>query len=196
MASYQEIAARYDAANQRIDGLLTLTSTVTLAAPIVVAAAGGDPDFRSPALIAAVVLFSAALLVGAIARGFAGKSRLIGPSSLYADWLGLSPSEFKLNGIYWAGEHFRQTADAIWRKSWAAHAMTVLFLAEGIALLVWVWYGAVRSAAHRLSLVGRDVPWRRPGRTTALLDFPPRIGCSRCPRRLRLSHHRLLLAPV
>ena len=53
MASYQEIAARYDAANQRIDGLLTLTSTVTLAAPIVVAAAGGAPDFQSPALIVA-----------------------------------------------------------------------------------------------------------------------------------------------
>lgn len=138
MASYQEIAARYDAANQRIDGLLTLTSTVTLAAPIVVAAAGGEPDFRSPALIVAVVLFAAALVLGVIARGFAGGSRLIGPSSLYADWLELSPSEFKLNGIYWAGRHFGQTADAIWRKSWAAHTMTVLFLIEGIALLAWI----------------------------------------------------------
>ena len=33
IASYQEIGARFDAANQRIDGLLTLTSTVAPAAP-------------------------------------------------------------------------------------------------------------------------------------------------------------------
>lgn len=102
------------------------------------AAAGGAPDFQSPALIVAVVLFCAALVLGVTARGFAGGSRLIGPSSLYDDWLELSPSEFKLNGIYWAGEHFGQTADAIWRKSWAARAITVLFLVEGIALLVWI----------------------------------------------------------
>lgn len=138
MASYQEIAARHDAANQRIDGLLTLTSTVTLAAPLLVAAAGADPDFRSLALVVAVALFAAVLVVGVVARGFVGGARLISPSSLYEGWLGLSPSDFKLNGIYWAGEHFQQTADAIWRKSWAAHAITVLFVLEGVALLVWI----------------------------------------------------------
>ncbi len=138
MASYQEIAARYDAANQRIDGLLTLSSTVTLAAPIVLAAAGGDPDFRSPALIAAVSLFAAALVLGVVARGFTGSSKLIGPSTLYEDWLQLSATEFKLNAIYWAGTHFQSTAAAIWRKSWAAHAMTALFVMEGVALLAWI----------------------------------------------------------
>lgn len=138
MASYQEIVARYDAANQRIDGLLTLTSTVTLAAPIVMAAAGGEPDFRSPLFVAAVVFFSVGLILGVGARGFFGGTRIIGPSSLYEDWLELSPPEFKLNGIYWAGEHFRQTATAVWRKSWAAHALTVLFILEGAALLLWI----------------------------------------------------------
>ena len=137
MASYQEIVARYDAANQRIDGLLTLTSTVTLAAPIVMAAAG-EPDFRSPLFVAAVGFFTVGLILGVGARGFFGGTRIIGPSSLYEDWLELSPTEFKLNGIYWAGEHFRQTATAVWRKSWAAHALTVLFILEGAALLLWI----------------------------------------------------------
>ena len=50
MASYQEIGARFDAANQRTDGLLTLTSTVTLAAPLIVAATGTGATLRSPLL--------------------------------------------------------------------------------------------------------------------------------------------------
>ena len=38
LLSYQEIGHRYDAVNHRLDVLMTLTSTVTLAAPIIVAA--------------------------------------------------------------------------------------------------------------------------------------------------------------
>ena len=121
MASYQEIAARYDAANRRVDGLLTLTSTVTLAAQLVVAAAHDDPHFQSPALVdRGGPIRRRARALGVVARGFVGGSRLIGPSSLYEGWLELSPSEFKLNGIYWAREQFQRTADAIWRKSWGA----------------------------------------------------------------------------
>lgn len=138
MASYQEVAHRYDAANQRIDGLLTLTSTVTLAAPLIVAATGTETDFRSPLLIAAAVLFIVVLFLGVVARGFVGGVTLMAPSDLYQGWLGLSPTEFKLSGVYWAGQHFDQTASVIWRKSWAAHFMTALFVAESVALLMWV----------------------------------------------------------
>ena len=138
MASYQDIAQRHDAANQRIDGLLTLTSTVTLAAPLIVAATGTDTDFRSPLLIAAAILFVVVLVTGVIARGFVGGVTLMAPTDLYRGWLDLSPTDFKLSGVYWAGQHFDETASVIWRKSWAAHIMTTLFVAESLTLLAWV----------------------------------------------------------
>ena len=138
MSSYQDIAQRHDAANHRIDGLLTLTSTLTLAAPLIVAATGTETDFRSPSLVAAALLFVVVLLIGVVARGFVGGVTLMAPTDLYQEWLDLSPIDFKLSGVYWAGQHFDQTASVIWRKAWAAHIMTALFVAESLMLLAWV----------------------------------------------------------
>ena len=138
MASYQEIGARFDAANQRIDGLLTLTSTVTPAAPLIVAATGTGATLRSPLLAVVAGLFATVLLFGVAARGLVGSLTLVGPSDLYEDWLGLGETEFKLDGLYWAGEHFEHGMNVVWRKSLLAHAMTALFAAEVVVLLSWI----------------------------------------------------------
>ena len=138
MASYQEIGARFDAANQRIDGLLTLTSTVTLAAPLIVAATGTGATLRSPLLAVVAGLFAAVLLLGVAGRGLVGSLTLVDPSDLYEDWLGLRETEFKLDGVYWAGEHFEHGMNVVWRKSLMAHTMTALFTAEVVVLLAWI----------------------------------------------------------
>ena len=138
MASYQEIANRYDAANHRIDGLLTSISTVTLAAPLIVAATSNGATLKSPLMVVAAILFALVLVVGVIGRGFVGGMTLIAPSDLYSQWLGLCETDFKLSGVYWAGQHFDKSARVIWWKSQMAHIMTGLFLAEVVVLLVWI----------------------------------------------------------
>ena|GEM_PF-2114293 len=138
MASYQEIAARYDAANRRIDGLLTLASTVTLAAPLIVAATGTGTALRSPILVVVAGSFAVVLLLGVAGRSLAGTLRFVDPFDLYESWLGLGETDFKLEGVYWAGEHVDHGMRVVWRKSVAAHAMTVLFAVEVVALLVWI----------------------------------------------------------
>ena len=138
MASYQEIAARDAATGQRIDGLLTLTSTVTLAAPLVVAATGAAPAWQSPFLVAVACLFAAVLVLGVAGRGLAGSPRPVDPTDLYAEWIDLDETDFKLEAVYWAGEHFEHGMRVVWRKSLIAHAMTALFIVEIVMLLAWI----------------------------------------------------------
>ena len=138
MASYQEISTRDAATSHRIDGLLTLTSTVTLAAPLVVTATGAGPPLQSPLLVAVVGLFATVLVLGVAGRGFVGSPKSVDPSDLYDDWIELDQTEFKLASMYWAGMHFQHGMRVVWRKSLIAHAMTTLFILEIIALLVWI----------------------------------------------------------
>ena len=138
MASYQEIAARDAATGQRIDGLLTLTSTVTLAAPLVVAATGTVPPLQSSLLVAVAALFATVLVLGVAGRGFVGSPKSVNPADLYEAWIDLDEIEFKLEAVYWAGEHFEHGMRVVWRKSLIAHAMTALFIIEIVALLVWI----------------------------------------------------------
>ena len=138
--SYQEIAPRYDAVNHRIDQLLTLTTTVTLAAPLIVAATHSGIELVSPLFLTAAFLFVVSLCLGGVARGF-GSLTLIAPAELHAHWLGLHEREFKLRGVYWAGQHFEASARAIWQKSWMAHGMTGLLLIETLLLISWIGTG-------------------------------------------------------
>ena len=78
------------------------------------------------------------LLFGVAARGLVGSLTLVGPSDRYEDWLGLGETAFKLDGLYWAGEHFEHGMNVVWRKSLLAHAMTALFAAEVVVLLSWI----------------------------------------------------------
>ena len=138
MASYDQITHRYDEVNRRIDGLLTLTSTVTLAAPLIVSATDADASLRSPVLVVVAILFAAVLMLGVAGRGLVGSLRLVSPFDLSNERLRFDETTFKLDAIYWAGEHFEHGMRVVWRKSLMAHAMTALFLAEVVALLVWI----------------------------------------------------------
>ncbi len=138
MASYQAIAARDAATGQRIDGLLTLTATVTLAAPLVVAATGAVPPLQSPLLVAVASLFATVLVLGVAGRGFVGSPKSVDPADLYQSWIDLDEIEFKLEALYWAGEHFAHGMRVVWRKSLIAHAMTTLFIVEIVTLLAWI----------------------------------------------------------
>ena len=138
LSSYQEIAARDAATSQRIDGLLTLTSTVTLAVPLVVAATGAAPPLESPLLVAVAGLFAAVLVLGVAGRGFVGSPKSVDPTDLYEIWIDFDEIEFKLEAVYWAADHFQHGMRVVWRKAVIAHAMTALFIIEIVLLLAWI----------------------------------------------------------
>ena len=81
MASYQSMTERLESANQRIDSLLQLTITLTLAVPIAIGSLIEEPEFESPYALAAAVAFVLFLVTGFVARSLLGGLMLIDPAS-------------------------------------------------------------------------------------------------------------------
>lgn len=140
--SYEFMAHRLDAVEGRIRALLTLAASATFAAPVFVTSIVGKPDFRSPWLIASLVLFGLTVLLG-IAAHMAGSVRVASPRLLYENWLHYSEWEFKKNMVYWAGVDFEANSARVNTKGWIATVIGGILLAEGVCLIVW----AVQSTA-------------------------------------------------
>ena len=138
MASYQSMTERLESATQRIDSLLQLTITLTLAVPIAIGSLIEEPEFESPYALAAAVAFVLFLVTGFVARSLLGGLMLIDPAVLYNESLHLPEAEFKARSIYWAGEHFGHNSQTVWRKAWASYAMMAFFLAEIAMIIAWV----------------------------------------------------------
>ena len=134
--SYALAERRRDAVHQRIDTLLSFV-TVTVAALIVVVSVFENPDLRSPLLWAAGGAYAVLVLIALTAKSV-GALRQISPKLLYERWLHLNEHEFRLQMIYWAGEHANEARRMTHRKARAVTAMTVLFLVEGALFLAWL----------------------------------------------------------
>ena len=136
-SSYASIMQRLDAANSHLETLQTFAASITLAAPILAASVVKDVDFRSPGFVSALSIFTAVIVIGAVAR-VRGTVELITPQVLYDHWLHYSEWEFKKNAVYWAGRHFDASRSVVNNKARAAFGMTVLLLLEMGLLLAWV----------------------------------------------------------
>ena len=135
--SYALAERRRDAAHQRIEVFLSFVTTVTVAAPVVVASVFTDPDFRSPLLLAAGGLYLGIVVLSLVARPL-GSLRQISPKLLYEGWLHLDEADFKRQMIYWAGEHADEARQRTWLLAQLANTMVILFVAEGTLFLVWL----------------------------------------------------------
>lgn len=135
--SYSLAERRRDAVHQRIDVLLSFVTTVTVAAPVIVASVFEEPNFNSPLLIAAGVVYLL-LVVGALGARLVGSLRQISPKLLYERWLHLEEPEFKRRMIYWAGEHADAARKVTNLKALVATILAVLFVVEGALFLAWI----------------------------------------------------------
>ncbi len=135
--SYSLAERRRDAVHQRIDVLLSFVTTVTVAAPVIVASVFEEPNFNSPLLIAAGVVYLL-LVVGALGARLVGSLRQISPKLLYERWLHLEEPEFKRRMIYWAGEHADAARKLTNLKALVATILAVLFVVEGALFLAWI----------------------------------------------------------
>ncbi|MEX2446856.1 MAG: hypothetical protein WD734_05890 [Dehalococcoidia bacterium] len=135
LPSYEAMFARVEAATSRIDSIVTLSTTLTLAAPALVASVTGAP-LTSRWLYAALVVFML-LLVLAIGMRTRSVITIVSPAVLYETWLHLDEFEFKRRAVYWAGEHFEKNSRTVYRKWIVAQIVGVLFAAEAVLLAIW-----------------------------------------------------------
>lgn len=131
---------RVDSSNRRLDSLLQLAVTLSLAAPVGIASLINDPNFESIYAGGAAAAFVVFLAIGFVARSVLGEGGvvLLDPSTHYNEWLDLTEAEFKIRSVYWAGQHFDRNATTVWNKAWASYLMMAAFLIEIALIIAWV----------------------------------------------------------
>jgi len=137
LPSYQLLVGRFESADTRLTSLLTLSSTLTLAAPLFAKNVQPAISFRSPFFIFAMMVFLVAAIVGIFGR-VAGSLALPDPMIMYQKSLHCSEWEFKKNQIYFAGEHFEYNVQAIRKKGNVALCLTVMLVLEIVAFVIWI----------------------------------------------------------
>src|SRR5437016_12306315 len=134
--SYDWAAQRYDAVDARIQTILSIGMTGTLAMPVAFSALKLSV-VRPWAAYLASALFVLAVCIGTYAR-LCGDLKLVTPKVLYEKWLGFEASEFKRNLVYFAGQHMEQNRAAIAYKHKLLVLVTTIFIFEVACLAVAV----------------------------------------------------------
>jgi hypothetical protein len=137
MPSYQLVAGRFEAADTRLTTLVSLTSTLTLAAPIFGKNVQPNISFASPFFVAGMVIFLLSALTGILGR-ISGSLTLPDPMVLYNQSLEETEWEFKKNQIYFAGENFNSNVQAIRKKGNISICVTVALLLEVASFVAWL----------------------------------------------------------
>jgi hypothetical protein len=136
LQSYTWLIGRIEAADNRLNQILTLAATITSGVPAVARAIKADISFVSFYFLVALALF----VVGAV---WSIKARLQGavalpdPTALY-DALDEEADLFKANAIFFAGRHYRENAALVLTKSNAAAGAMSCLVGEIFALIFWM----------------------------------------------------------
>lgn len=137
LPSYNWGIQRADAADVRIQAMLTFAGAATVLTSTLAKTALPLIEFASVWFILGGVAFSLVVIMGVIGR-FTGGLTIVNPADLYDRWLHLSEWEFKRHSVYWAGKHFESNRNLISRKDWYFNAVSALFLLEVAFLVVWI----------------------------------------------------------
>jgi hypothetical protein len=140
MPSYQLLATRFEAADQRTQSVLTFSATIALGIPALAKAVRPELSLESPWLWAAVAVFALIAGLGVLSRA-CGTLRLIGPDLLYKNWLHRKDWDFKKDMVYFAGEDFKDNVETIRYKGNCAAVMGALFIAMTGLLFGWLVAG-------------------------------------------------------
>ena len=138
--SYDWAQRRFESIERRIHTFLAFTATLTLGVPVLAATAVGHANFASVWFIAAVACAIATLALGMAAKILSSVSgfQFLVPDNLHKDWLDYPEWEFKINAIYWAGEHFKMNIALVHKMGLMLGCMHILFSVEVVLLLIWV----------------------------------------------------------
>jgi hypothetical protein len=139
LPSYTWLLSRIEAADNRLNQVITLATTITSAVPALAQTVRPSITFGSGYFVIAVLLFVMGALVATGAR-LRGAVALPDPGFLY-ERLDEGVEDFQVNAIYFAGEHYRQNAALARAKSQAAVVATVCLTVEVVALIFWMALG-------------------------------------------------------
>lgn len=137
LSSYVSVREQWESVHRRLDTFLSFVTTVTIAAPVAAQAVLDDPEFDSPLVITAGVLYVTIVLIALIARSF-GAVRGISLQELNDEWLQLDEDTFQRGIIGWSGIHNDEAQVLIARKNLAANVMALAFVAETLLLIAWI----------------------------------------------------------
>lgn len=136
--SYAWMQERLNAVDSRMQALLTLAGSVTVAAPIIGTAVVKNIVFSSPLFLTAVTLFVVIVLAGVLVRAW-GEFVIVDLGDVYAEgWLHDPTWEFKRNMVFYAGEHMKRNGRVVNIKGIAANIMAVLFVAAVLLFIAWI----------------------------------------------------------
>jgi hypothetical protein len=135
--SYQWMLSRIEAADARINTLLTFFATVTFSVPTVLKAVWPELPLNSGWFIAAAVVAVSIVLYGLHARTKGGIC-LPHPAEFYDKWLNKSKWTFQKDALYFAGQHFETNRVLVEWKAEAVNRMSGLFAVELLLLFLWI----------------------------------------------------------
>lgn len=133
--SYEWATKRFDAIDARIQTILGVGISLTLAVPV--AASTFKLSLNNPFFIGGMLFFLLGLALGTHAR-LMGEIKLLTPRVLFEKWLRFDAAEFKKNFIYFAGEHMEQNVGVIAAKHRLLVIVTLIFFLELVCLAVAV----------------------------------------------------------
>ncbi len=135
--SYDWMLTRFEAANSKIQGLLTFSATITASLPIIAKAIINNVDFSSLWFIGAIATFVFLVLTGIVGMKV-GSIILVHPKILHDKYLDYSHWKFRQQVIYWAGEHFNINKGIIDKKMQLRDIMIIFLLAEILCIVLWI----------------------------------------------------------
>lgn len=135
--SYEWLQSRLDAANNRLQYIVTLASTITVAAIVLGKAIFTDISYSSVWIWLTLVTFVLIAAVAMIGRMLSGM-KLTTPKKLFEDWLGLPELEFKKDAVYFAGQHFEYNSALVSKKGRFADVATGCLLLEIAFVATWM----------------------------------------------------------
>ncbi len=144
LPSYQWMVTRVEAADSRIQAVVTFVATLTLAVPALGKAVRPWISFDSHWFVGAMLVALGTAVIGVTART-RGALVLPNPRVLYEQWLHLSPWEFQKDAIFFAGKHFDANARLVRAKALAVAVMAGLVVLELLLLVAWLAGGLIED---------------------------------------------------
>jgi MFS family permease len=139
LPSYALLAARFEAAPNRLAALMTIATSIAAAAPIVGRAIG--TPFSGPLFYGWVTTYVFGMFLALLGR-YVGMLALPDPLKIHQTELHKQPNEFMRDALYWAGRHFAENKRAIAVK--ATFGLTVALLVIVQIGFVIFWLGGPR----------------------------------------------------
>ena len=137
VSSYQIMVSRIDAADNRLQSLLTFSATIAVGVPAVAKSIRPGLNTDSPLVLGALAVFLIIAALGILGR-IQGKVRVLDPGVFYEKWLHHDEWTFRKNMVYFSAQHFSLNGITLAKKARYSDWMACAFAVMVILLAAWM----------------------------------------------------------